>query len=225
MASGRGDGQGRAGGGVPPRPRLRGRVLLHHVQPHQGGQVLHPALRHHALHDLRQRGHQEDHNGTPGDQERRDHGGRDVHASGGGVPGRVRQRSHDPAERRLLRVPHAGDDDRAAGGLQEGRAAAHGQVGIAAHERAGQLRGAAGQDEPVRDTGGVRGGGGAVRGGAGGPRFGQEAHGLLRSGAGLACQRLGSGGEFAFWRTIGRTDTLDGCGMGGRQKGKAGRIQ
>ena len=149
MAPRGGDGQGGVDRGGRPLPRVRGGVVLHHVQPYEGGEVLHPAMRHDAVHDLRERGHQEDDREAPRDQERRYHEGRHVHAAGGGVPGRVRERPHDPIERRLLRMPIPQDHSRAVGCVQGGEAARDGQVGEPADERAGQLRGAAGEDEPV----------------------------------------------------------------------------
>lgn len=43
--------------------------------------------------------------GAPGDQAGRDNEGRTLHVHRGGVPGRLRQRPHDPDQRRLLRRP------------------------------------------------------------------------------------------------------------------------
>ena len=58
-------------------------------------------------------------------------------------------------ERRLLRVSDSREYDRTAGRVQGRQAAAHGSLGLSADERPAQLRGAAGQDQPVRRAAGA----------------------------------------------------------------------
>ncbi len=84
--------------------------------------------------------------------------------------------------RQLLRVPHARVHHRAVGGLQSRQPAQDGQVGLPADERTGELRGAAGQDLPVRGAHGLRehsAQGQRALGAQGQPRGRQEGDGVL----------------------------------------------
>ena len=79
-------------------PGIRGGHLLHHVHPAAGGQVPRPDLHDDALlaEGVRRdpRGHQEEHRRRRG----RHLAGQALHPLGGGVPRRMRQRTHGPGK-------------------------------------------------------------------------------------------------------------------------------
>ena len=114
-------------------PRLRGRDLLHDVQPRPGRPLPCPGLRHHALHAARL-GRRARRLLREGHEEGADDRGRPVHAHRGRVPRRLRQRADGPDQRRQLRGSDLRDDDRDPRGAGPGRDAEAGAAGRAADQ-------------------------------------------------------------------------------------------
>ena len=101
-------------------PRLRGRDLLHDVQPRAGRPLPRPGLRHHAVHAARL-GRCARRLLRQGAEEGPHHRGRPVHLDRGRMPRRLRQRADGPDQRRQLRGPDLREHDRDPRGARQGR--------------------------------------------------------------------------------------------------------